>query len=154
MIFRPAVGALHLLPVLPGGNLHNFDKIAVKAGDGAEAHRLGDIQHGILGAAQQIAGLCDSGVVYKVQRRGAHDIVENPAEMGGAPMAEVGQVFNGKLTAVIFFYVIQSRSDNQGVVAFRLVFYNPGALRAPPHSAPVSAPARFRYIRTKADPLR
>lgn len=67
-------------------------------------------------------------------------------------MAEVGQVFNGKLTAVIFFYVIQSRSDNQGVVAFRLVFYNPGALRAPPFCSSVSTRTISIY-KDKSRPL-
>ena len=70
-----------------GGYLHHFGKGAVEAGQRAESHRLGNLQDGIIRAPQQVAGLGDPGVVHEVQRGHAHDFPEDPAEMGGAPMA-------------------------------------------------------------------
>ena len=56
LFFRPLVTLLYLLAVVPGGRLHDFDKAAVIAGHGMEAHHFGNLKNGMLCAAQKVAG--------------------------------------------------------------------------------------------------
>lgn len=87
LVFHPLVGTLHLFPIVPGGHLHNFNKAAVEAGNRMEAHIFRNIQNGVLCAPQQVTRLGNTGIVDKIQRRGTHNVVENPPEMGGTPVA-------------------------------------------------------------------
>lgn len=91
-----------------------------------ESDSLRDIQDGVLGALQQIAGIGDPGVVHVIQRRGVHDVTEYPAEVGGAPVAQIRQVLYGELLAVIQVDIVQSGSDGQGVAL--LLFLVGGSL--------------------------
>lgn len=121
-----------------------------------KTYRLRDIQHGVFRASQQITGLCDSGIVYKVQRGGTHDVVENAAEMGRAPMAKVRKIFDGELAAVIFFYEIQGGSDDQGVIVFRLLLFlrrSRGTFGAPPQFSQESESVQSQCTGIKANPL-
>ena len=99
---------LHLLAVFSGRHLHQLDEVAVEAGYGMEAYHLGDVQNRVFCTAQQDTGFQDPGIVHIVQRGGAHDIVEDPAEVRRTPMAQFRQIFNGKLLHIIFFDIIQS----------------------------------------------
>ena len=99
---------LHLLAVFSGRHLHQLDEVAVEAGYGMEAYHLGDVQNRVFCTAQQDTGFQDPGIVHIVQRGGAHDIVEDPAEMSGAPMTQLCQIFDGKLLHIIFLNIFQS----------------------------------------------
>ena len=80
-----------------------------------EAHGLGYVKDGILGALQQVAGVGDSGAVEKIQGGNVHDIPEHSAEMGRAPAAQIRQMTDGELLAVIVFDKVKGRSDDQSV---------------------------------------
>ena len=81
-----------------------------------EPHHFGNIQDGLLCAAQQIAGFHDPGIIYKVQRGRSHDIMEYAAEMCGAPVAQLRQEFDSELLVVIILNVIQRGGYHQGVI--------------------------------------
>ena len=83
-----------------------------------EAHGFRYVKDGILSALQQVAGVGDSGVVEKIQRRNMHDVPEHPAEMGGTPAAQIRQIIDGELLAVIMFNKVKGRSNDQSVAAF------------------------------------
>lgn len=86
--------------------MHYFGKCAVEAGQGTKPHCFGNIQYGIICAAQQVAGFGNSGIVYEIQGRHAHDLPKDSAEMGGTPMTQVCQIIYAELLHVIFLYVI------------------------------------------------
>ena len=48
--------------------------------------------------------------------------MEHPAEVSGTPVAQICQKLDGELLHIIFFNIIQGRSDHQGIVCLLLVF--------------------------------
>ena len=100
------VGLEHLFPEFPGRHLHYLGEIAVIAGNGMKANHFRDIQNGKLGAPKQVAGLGDPGIVDKIKGRGSHDIVENPAEMCGGPVTQIGQILHGKLLHIVILNIV------------------------------------------------
>ena len=58
-----------------------------------------------------------------------HDVPEHPAEMGRAEAAEIRQVFDGELLAVILLDIVQGGSDGQGISFFLLLLRLIGTLR-------------------------
>lgn len=98
-----------------------------------KAYGFRDVQNGILGTLQQVTGIGYSGVIYKIQWGNAHNIAKNPAEMSGAPVAEIRQMFHGKLLAVILLDIVEGGSNGQGIALFLLFFTVGRGLR--PHKA-------------------
>lgn len=85
-----------------------------------EAHLLGYGKDGILRASQQPAGGVNPGAVEEVQRSRTHDLMEGPAEMADAQMAQISQIVDGNGLHIIILDMLQGIDDHQDVLGIVL----------------------------------